>query len=120
MQNSHKTPLFNESGREMHDILFKKFHSEGRRQYDLHCQLSAVSLQAAIAEGGSEKEPLKPTDRHTSNHKIKRLQNYWKRNLRSWKALSREKMPSGSPSLGKSLLGKGAGNASESMKNVWE
>ena len=54
----------------------KKFHSEGRRHYDLHCQLSAVSLQAAIAEDGSEKEPLKPTDRHTSNHKIKRLQNY--------------------------------------------
>ena len=70
MQNSHKTPLLNGSGREMHDILFKKFHSEGRRQYDLHCQLSAVSLQAAIAEGGSEEEPLKPLDRHTINYKI--------------------------------------------------
>lgn len=54
----------------MHDILLKKFHSEGRRQYDLHCQLSAVSLQAATAEGGSEEEPLKPTDRHTINYKI--------------------------------------------------
>ena len=48
----------------------KKFHSEGRRQYDLHCQFSAVSLQPATAEGGSEEEPLKPTDRHTINYKI--------------------------------------------------
>ena len=39
----------------------------------LHCQLSAISLQSAIPEGGSEEEPLKPTDRQTINHKIKRL-----------------------------------------------
>ena len=76
MRNSHKTPLVNGSGREMNDILFKKFHSEGRRPYDLHCQLSAISLQAEIAKGGLEEEPLKPTDRHTSNQKIKRPQNY--------------------------------------------
>lgn len=41
----------------------KKFHSEGRCQYDLHCQLSAILLQAAIPKKGSEWEPLKPTDR---------------------------------------------------------
>ena len=54
----------------------KKFHSEGRRQYDLHCQLSALSLQAAIPEGDSEEEPLKPTSRQSINYrlKIKKLQ----------------------------------------------
>ena len=52
----------------------KKFHFEGRCQYDLHCQLSAMSLQAAIPEGGSEEEPSKPTSRQASNYKIKKLQ----------------------------------------------
>ena len=42
--------------------------------YHLHCQLSAMSLQAAIPEGDSEEEPLKPTDRQAINHKIKKLQ----------------------------------------------
>ena len=45
----------------------KKFHSEGRRQYDLHYQVSAMSLQAAIEEGDSEEEPLKPTSRQAIN-----------------------------------------------------
>ena len=48
----------------------KKFHSEGRRQYDLHCQLSVMSLQAAIPEGDSEEEP----SRQAINYKIKKLQ----------------------------------------------
>ena len=52
----------------------KKFNSEGRRQYDLHCQLSAMSLQAAIPEGDSVEEPLKPTSRQSINYKIKKLQ----------------------------------------------
>ena len=52
----------------------KKFHFEGRCQYDLHCQLSAMSLQAAIPEGNSEEEPLKPTSREAMNYKIKKLQ----------------------------------------------
>ena len=33
-----------------------------------------MSLQAAIPEGDSEEEPLKPTDRQATNHKIKKLQ----------------------------------------------
>ena len=52
----------------------KNFHSEGRRQYDLHFQLSAMSLQAAIPKGDSEEEFLKPTDHQATNHKIKKLQ----------------------------------------------
>ena len=31
-----------------------------------------MSLQAAIPEGDSEEEPLKPTDRQAISHKIKR------------------------------------------------
>ena len=54
--------------------LEKKIHSECRRQYDLHCQLSFMSLQAAIPEGDSEEEPLKPTNRQAINYKIKKLQ----------------------------------------------
>ena len=42
--------------------------------YHLHCQLSAMSLQAAIPECDSEDEPLKPYDRQAINHKIKKLQ----------------------------------------------
>ena len=64
----------NETAYEMHDILLKKVHSEDRCQYDHHCQLLAISLQAAIPEGGSEEELLKPTDRQAVNNKIKRLQ----------------------------------------------
>ena len=52
----------------------KKFHSEGRRQYDLDYQLSTISLQAAIPEGDLEEEPLKPTSRQGINYKIKKLQ----------------------------------------------
>ncbi|PFX30112.1 BTB/POZ domain-containing protein KCTD21 [Stylophora pistillata] len=52
----------------------KKFHSEGRCKYDLHCQLSAMSLQAAIQERDSEEEPSKPTSHHAINYKIKKLQ----------------------------------------------
>ena len=33
-----------------------------------------MSLQAAIPEGDSEEEPLKPTERQAINHKIKKLQ----------------------------------------------
>ena len=33
-----------------------------------------MSLQAAIPEGDSEEEPLKPTDRQAINHKIKKCQ----------------------------------------------
>ena len=33
-----------------------------------------MSLQAAIPEGDSEEEPLKPTDRQAINHNIKKLQ----------------------------------------------
>ena len=54
----------------------KKFRSVGRRQYDLHCQLSAMSLQAAIPEGDSEEEPLKPTDRQAISHKIKKTSGF--------------------------------------------
>ena len=47
-----------------------------RRQYDLRCQLSAMSLQAAIPECDSEEEPLKPTDRQAINHKIKKTSGF--------------------------------------------
>ena len=56
---------------------FSRLWSKGnlaRRQYDLRCQLSAMSLQAAIPEGDSEDEPLKPTDRQAINYKVKKLQ----------------------------------------------
>ena len=36
-----------------------------------------MSLQAAIPEGDSEEEPLKPTEPQAINHKIKKLQD-WK------------------------------------------
>ena len=52
---------------------------------------------------------------------ITSLKNFriWKRNLRSWRVVSRKRMPSGSlKSLGKSSVGKSVGNAS--MKNAWE
>ena len=62
-----------ESSQGMHAILWKKFHSEGRRQYDLHCPLSAMSSQAAVPEEDSEEKPLKPTNRQAINSKIKKL-----------------------------------------------
>ena len=99
----------------------KKFHSEGRRQYDLHCQLSSMSLQAAIPEGDSEEEPLKPTDCQAINHKIKKLQDLKEKceKLKSSIYISRKRMPSGSlKNLGKSSVGKSVGNAS--MKNALE
>ena len=77
-----------------------------------------MSLQAAIPEGDSEEKPLKPTDRQAINHKIKNFR-IWKRNLRSWRVVSRKRMPSSSlKSLGKSSVGKSVDNAS--MKNAWE
>ena len=50
-----------------------------RTTYHLHCQLSAMSLQAAIPEGDSEGEPFTPSDRQAINHKIKKLQDLKKK-----------------------------------------
>ena len=35
-----------------------------------------MSLQAAIPEGDSEEEPLKPTDRQANSHKIKKTSGF--------------------------------------------
>ena len=40
-----------------------------------------MSLQAAIPEGDSEEEPLKPTDRQAINHKIKRRRRRTRRRM---------------------------------------
>ena len=40
-----------------------------------------MSLQAAIPEGDSEEEPLKPTDRQAINHKIKRTRRRTRRRM---------------------------------------
>ena len=77
-----------------------------------------MSLQAAIPEGDSEEEPLKPTERQAINHKIKKRQDL-KEKPEKLKSSIQKEMPSGSlKSLAKSSVGKCAGNAL--MKNAWE
>ena len=77
-----------------------------------------MSLQAAIPEGDSEEEPLKPTDRQAINHKLKKCQDL-REKPENLKSSIQKEMPSGSlKSLAKSSVGKSAGNAS--MKNAWE
>jgi hypothetical protein len=75
--NENVLPFFYQSqwkwSRNARDFV-RKFHSEGRRQYDIHCKLSVMSVKRTIPDGDSEEEPLKPTDRQTINYKIKRLQ----------------------------------------------
>ena len=87
-------------------------------KYDLHCQLSAMSLQAAIPEGDSEEEPLKPTDRQAINHKIKKLQDLKEKSEKLKSSIQKENAQRSLKSLGKSSVGKSVGNAS--MKNAWE
>ena len=96
----------------------KIFHSVGRCQYDFHCQLSAMSLQAAIPEGDSEEEPLKPTDHQAINHKIKKLQDLKEKSEKLKSSIQKENAQRSLKSLGKSSVGKSVGNAS--MKNAWE
>ena len=71
--NEDVLPFFinaNESGQEIHKILWK---NSIPKQMPVWPSLPAVSyvIAAAIPEGDSEEEPLKPTDRQAISHKIK-------------------------------------------------
>ena len=87
----------------------KKFHSEGRRQYDLHCQLSAISLQAAIPEGVLEEEPLKPTDRQAINYKVKKLQELKEKSERLKSSIQKENAQRFTKKSGKIISGQECG-----------
>ena len=87
----------------------KKFHSEGRRQYDLHRQLSAMSLQAAIPEGDSEEEPLKPTSRQAINYKIKKLQNLKEKSEKVKSSIQKENSQRFTKNSGKIISGQECG-----------
>ena len=87
----------------------KKFHSVGRRQYDLHCQLSAMSLQAAIPEGDSEEEPLQPTDRQAINHKIKKLQDLKEKSEKLKSSIQKENAQRFTKKSGKIISGQECG-----------
>ena len=87
----------------------KKFHSVGRRQYDLHCQLSAMSLQAAIPEGDSEEEPLQPTDRQAINHNIKKLQDLKEKSEKLKSSIQKENAQRFTKKSGKIISGQECG-----------
>ena len=89
----------------------KKFHSEGRRQYDLHCQLSALSLQAAIPEGDSEEEPSKPTSRQSINYrlKIKKLQDLKEKPEKLKSSIQKENAQRFTKNSGKIITGQECG-----------
>ena len=54
-----------------------------------------MSLQAAIPEGDSEVEPLKPTDRQAVSHKIKKLQDLKEKSEKLKSSIQTGRMPSG-------------------------
>ena len=87
----------------------KKFHSEGRRQYDLHCQLSAMSLQGAIPEGDSEEEPLKPTSRQAINYKSKKLQDLKEKSEKLKSSIQKENAQRFTKNSGKIISGQERG-----------
>ena len=76
-------------------------------KYDLHCQLSAMSLQAAIPEGDSEEEPLKPTDRQAINHKIKKLQDLKEKSEKLKSSIQEEHAQRFTKKSGKIISGQG-------------
>ena len=96
----------------------KKFLSEGRRQHDIHCQLSAMSLQAAIPEGDSEEEPLKPTNSQTINYKIKKLHDLKEKSEKLKSSIQKENAQRFTKNSGKVITGQECGQRVN--KNVWQ
>ena len=60
-----------------------------------------MSLQAAIPEGDSEEEPLKPTDRQAINHKIEKLQDLKEKSEKLKSSIQKEKAQRFSKKSGK-------------------
>ena len=87
----------------------KKLHSEGRCQYDLHCQLSAMSLQAAIPDGDSEEEPLKPTNRQAVNYKMEKLQDLKEKSENLKSSIQKENAQQFNRNSGKIISGQECG-----------
>ena len=107
--NEDVLPFFvNGSGLEIHEIGLDT-HSEGRRQYDLHSQLSAMSLQAAIPEGVSEEEPLKPTSRQAINYKSKKLQDLKEKSEKLKSSIQKENAQRFTKNSGKIITGQECG-----------
>ena len=77
--------------------------------YHLHCQLSAMSLQAAIPECDSEEEPLKPTDRQAINHKIKKLQDLKEKSEKLKSSIQKENAQRFTKKSGKIISGQECG-----------
>ena len=84
----------------------------------LHCQLSAKSLQAAIPEGDSEEEPLKPTDRQAINHKIKKLQDLKEKSEKLKSSIHEENVQRFTRKSGKIISGQECGQRFKT--NAWE
>ena len=68
-----------------------------------------MSLQAAIPEGDSEEEPLKPTDRQAINHKIKRRQDLKEKSEKLKSSIQKENAQRFTKKSGKIISGQECG-----------
>ena len=68
-----------------------------------------MSLQAAIPEGDSEEEPLKPTSRQASNYKIKKLQDLKEKSEKLKSSIQKENAQRFTKNSGKIISGQECG-----------